>query len=80
MEHLLVALLLINVCNADEILLGYLAGVITSSQSMIVKQFFPGNKPREGTFEYDAPGLRISGALSLAVDEANNGKLCCGHK
>ena len=40
MEHLLVALLLINACSADEILLGYLAGVIISSQSMFVKIFF----------------------------------------
>ena len=42
---------------------------------------FTGNKAREGSHDYyDAPGLRISGALSLAVEKANNGTLCCGHE
>ena len=29
---------------------------------------------------YESPGLRISGGLGLAVQQANAGLLCCGHK
>ena len=41
---------------------------------------FEGNKPREGRDNYESPGLRISGGLGLAVQQANAGLLCCGHK
>ena len=41
---------------------------------------FEGNKPREGMDNYESPGLRISGGLGLAVQQANAGLLCCGHK
>ena len=39
-----------------------------------------GNKQRAGSDTYEPPGLRISGAVTLAVEEANSGKLCCGHR
>ena len=45
-----------------------------------LRYIIPGNKARIGRHDYDAPGLRMSGALTLAVEEANRGSLCCGHR
>ena len=44
------------------------------------EQSTAGNKQRAGSDGYEPPGLRISGAVTLAVEEANSGKLCCGHR
>ena len=44
------------------------------------EQSTAGNKQRAGSDTYEPPGLRISGAVTLAVEEANSGKLCCGHR
>ena len=45
-----------------------------------IRNNIPGNKARIGRQDYDTPGLRMSGALTLAVEEANRGRLCCGHR
>ena len=42
--------------------------------------YLAGNTGRPGRFDYEAPGLQISGAVSLAVQAANRGRLCCNHR
>ena len=81
-----ILLLFISEIATDTIKLGYLAGelrekvILSNPENNNNKSSYSGNKQRDGQFNYETPGLRISGALSLAVKEANERILCCGHK
>ena len=77
----IILLLLVRLTDGDTFLLGYLAGgKYMTCLEKFSDRIISGNKARIGRHDYEAPGLRISGALTLAVEEANRGTLCCGHK
>ncbi|XP_054290482.1 guanylate cyclase 32E [Macrosteles quadrilineatus] len=57
--HVVLVLLLTSPALCDKFLLGYLTG----------------SQRRPGDREYQRPGLTISGAISLAIEEVNSGQL-----
>lgn len=60
-----ITILLIRQSKAETFIIGYLTG----------------SQRKPGDFEYSRPGLTISGAISLAVEEVNKGNLSDrGHK
>ncbi|KAB0802102.1 hypothetical protein PPYR_04288 [Photinus pyralis] len=64
---------------------GFLTFVFLTTKEVKAETFIlgylTGSERKAGDFEYSRPGLTISGAISLAVEEVNNGKLGeGGHK
>ncbi|KAL7287914.1 hypothetical protein TKK_0017974 [Trichogramma kaykai] len=56
-------------------------GIVVVEAETFTIGYVTGSKRRPGDFEYSRPGLQISGAITLAVDEVNGGELARrGHR